>query len=536
MSTPDQYILSAIRSGTYAPTSIAGNLASRTGGRPRMPARGATRSYFQGAQQDRMTASWSSTPVSADELVSRHQRTLVARSREQASNNDYARAFLRMVRQNVVGPVGIVMQAIVRTASGKMDNQSNDALEAAWEDWGNPENCDVTGKRSWRAIVRSAVNSAAKDGEFFVRLVTGPDAGPWGFAVQTIDPQRCPVDMNEPSRGDGSFVTQGIRFNRFGRPLGYYFQTLNESEADAYYGGKPLVYIAAEEIVHGFTEDMEGQKRGLPWMVTSLYRMRHMNGMEDAAVVNARVGAAKMGFIQWQEGFGPQMEDEEDIPEISAEAGVFETLPEGAEIKEWNPQYPSGEFAPFVKHMLRGMAAGWGVPYNELAADLEGVNFSSIRQGTLDSREHWKELQGWIIETLVRRVSQAWLRYSLLAGRIVTNNGRALSPAKVDVFARSITWQGRRWDWIDPRADTASAVDRKNNFLVSPSTIIREQGRDPRDVWNETARDMRAMADALQAEGFGKDEAKQLVLASMGGKVAPPAQEKPTTEGEDDAA
>lgn len=534
MATPEEYIRTALRQGTAAPTSIAGGLV-QTRKRPGMPMRSVgTRSLVAGAQTDRMTASWSTTPVTADQIISRHQRVLVARSREQAINNDYAKKFLRMVHLNVVGPSGFVMQPIVRTTSGKMDNQANDALELSWSEWCNPENCDVTGKRSFRAITRSCVNDAARDGEFFVRIIFGKDAGPWGFSLQTIDAQRCPVDVDEPPRGDGSFVRQGIRFNRYGRPLGYYFQDLDAGTADAFYGGLPHVYVPAEEIIHGFVEDIQGQKRGLPWMVSSLYRMRHLHGMEDAAVVNARVGAAKMGFIQWKDGFGPECEDEDDIPMIEAEAGVFETLPEGAEIKEWNPQYPSGEFAPFTKHMLRSMASGFGVPYNELASDLENVNFSSIRQGTLDSREYWKELQEWVIETLIRRVAQEWLRYSLLAGKITTETGRPLSALKVDKYARAIGWQARRWDWIDPRADTKSAVDRKNNFLTSPSTIIREQGRDPRDVWNETARDMREMVEAMESEGFSREEARQLVLASMGGKGLQPVPEAVQTGVEDD--
>lgn len=460
--------------------------------------------------------------MTADQVILRNQRTLVARSREQAQNNDYARAFLRMVRQNVVGPHGPLLQAAVKMASGKLDNPANEALEEAWSTWGEAENCDVTGKRSWRAIVRSVVNDTAKDGEFFVRMIYGRDAGPWGFALQTIDPQRCPVDMTEPARGDGSFVMHGIRFNRYGRPLAYAFRATSEGEADFFYGGNNYQWIPAEEIIHGFIEDMQGQKRGLPWMATSLFRMRHMNGMEDAAVVNARVGAAKMGFIQWKDGYGPELEDGEEVPEIDAEAGVFETLPEGAEVVKWDPQYPNGEFAPFTKHMLRGMAAGMGVPYNELAADLEGVNFSSIRQGTLDSREHWKELQEWLVEVFVSRVYRAWLSVALLSGRIVTSAGRPLPPARIDRYQK-VTWQSRRWDWIDPRADTQSAIDRKNNMLTSPSTIIREQGKDPMVVWNETARDMRSMVDALVAEGFDQSKAEELVMLSMGRQPAKPA-------------
>lgn len=504
--------------------------AEPTLGRPRMPMRGATRAMFAAANTDRLTASWGSTPMTADQVVMRNQRALVARSREQAQNNDYARQFLRMCRQNIVGPHGPMMQAQVTRASGAMDQAVNAALESGWADWGRAENCDVTGKRSWRAIVAGCVTTAAKDGEFFVRLVTGRDAGPWSFAVQTIDPQRCPVDMNEPERADGSFVRSGIKFNRYGRPLGYYFTALTDGDDNYWYGGKAFVYVPAAEIIHGFVEDMEGQKRGLPWMATSLFRMRHLNGFEDAAIINARVGASKMGFIQWKDGHGPELEDDEDVPQIDAEAGVIETLPEGAEFKEWNPQFPSGETAPFVKHLLRGISAGMGVPYNELAADLEGVNFSSIRQGTLDSREHWKELQQWLVESLVQRVFEAWLPIALLGGKL-SAGGRPLNPARVDKYM-AVTWQPRRWDWVDPRADTQSAVDRKNNFLTSPSTIIREQGKDPGDVWAETARDLRAMVDALVAEGFPEDQARELVMLSMGRqpqKTAPQGQQNEET-------
>lgn len=494
--------------------------AAQAGGRPRMPMR--ARSLFAAANTDRLTASWGATPMQADHIIARNQRALVARSREQAANNDYARAFLRMCRQNIVGPSGPVMQAQVTRANGALDRDVNDALESGWSEWGRAENCDVTGKRSWRAIVAGSVNTAAKDGEFFIRMVYGTEAGPWGFALQTIDPQRCPVDMNEPAREDGSFIRHGIRFNRYGRPLGYYFTALTQSDENHWYGERAYDYVLAEDVIHGFVEDMEGQKRGLPWMATGLFRMRHLNGFEDAAIVNARVGASKMGFIQWRDGYGPALEEGEDPPEIDADPGVIETLPEGAEFKDWSPQFPSGETGPFVKHLLRGIAAGFGVPYNELAADLEGVNFSSIRQGTLDSREHWKELQEWLVETLVHRVFEAWLPIALLGGKLVTSKGRVLNAATPDKY-RAVTWQPRRWDWIDPNADTKSAVDRKNNFLTSPSTIIREQGKDPSAVWTETARDMRAMVDALVAEGFDQAKAEELVLLSMGRQPDKPA-------------
>lgn len=470
---------------------------------------------FDAGQNDRLTASWPSTPIPADHIIRRNQCALVARSREQAANNDYMRGFLRMVRQNIVGPHGIRLQAQSRDVDGSLDTAANDAIEAAWIKWGDAANCDVAGKRSWRAIQGAAATGAARDGEFMVREIWGADAGPWGYALQVLDPQRCPVSYDEERRTDGSFVRHGIEFNKYGRPLAYLFTTTDEREADYVYGGRSFQRIPAREIIHGFVEDFTGQKRGLPWAATALWRMRMLDGFEKSALVNARVSASKGGFFQWKEGYGPDPEEDEELY-MEAEPGAFQELPAGVEFKEWNPQYPNGEFAPFIKSGLRGIATGLGVAYNNLANDLEGVNFSSIRQGALDEREHWKEQQEWLIESLVQRVFASWLKIALLRGRIMVTGSdgkpKPLRAERLDKYEK-VQWQPRRWAWIDPRADVASAIEQKNNLMGSFGQFIRDQGRDPQTVWREIAEDIAQM----RAAGIPEDYIKQ----AMGQKLVP---------------
>lgn len=489
--------------------------------RPRMPMRSRVHArMFAAAKADRLGAEWGGTPLSADEVVERNQRALVARSREQSANNDYAKSFLRMCRQNIVGPQGVQLQAQTMDDKGRLDRLANEAIEMGFWRWSQKPHCDITGKRSFRAIQALAVQTVAKDGEAILRMIFGREAGEWQFALQVIDPQRCPVEMNEDRPKGGGMIRQGIRFNRYGRPLGYFFSTTDETEVTYRFGGRGFVEVPADEVIHLFLEDMVGQKRGLPWMATALFRMRQLNAMEEAAIVRARTGASQMGFIEWEEGQGPELDDDEELI-IDSEPGEWRVLPNGARVKESNPQYPAGEYAPFVKQALRSMAAGFGVCYNNLASDLEGVNFSSIRQGTLDEREYWKELQEWLIEGLVQPVFDAWLPRALLLGKL-TVRGRPLKPERIDRY-RNVSWQARRWQWIDPRADVDAAVESKNNMLTSPSVIIREQGRDPLAVWAETARDIRSMVDAMVAEGIDEKAALELVMLSMGKQPEKPA-------------
>lgn len=457
----------------------------------------------------RLTYEWPTQPVTADWIISTHQRTIVARSREQSANNDYAKSFLRMCHQNIVGPKGVQLQAQVRDDSGTLDTLANKAIEDAWAKWGERSSCDVTSAQSWRSMQASAVISAAKDGEFMFRLIFGKDGGPFGIALQALDPQRCPPQFDQNGLTGGRFIKSGIEYNQYGRPLAYYFTAQRTSDAyyNYSYAGNDYLRVPADEIIHGFLPDMVGQKRGIPWMATSLLRMHHLLGFENAAVVNARVGASKMGVIQWKEGRGPELDEDEQINfELTTEPGEIPVLPEGAELNSWNPTFPNGEFALFNKAMLRGIASGMGVAYNNLANDLEGVNFSSIRQGTLDEREHWKELQEWLIEQLLKPVFSAWLPRALLGGHI-TVKGRPLRPERIDRYA-VVSWQARRWAWIDPRADVEAAVASKNHLLQSPGQIIREGGRDPSDVWREIAADI----DEMRAAGIPEEYIKASIL------------------------
>lgn len=471
---------------------------------------------------------WTTTPVSADAFITLHLSTLVARSREQWSNNDYVRAFVRLVRQNVIGPQGITMQAKVTTPRGKPDKDVNDALESAWCEWGERGNCDVSGQLSWRDLQCLAVETAARDGEFIARKVYGALAGPMGFALQMIDPARLPVQYENARYSDnGNFIRHGIEFNRYGRPVAYHFSSTDEWDAYYYaYAGRGFIRVPAEEIIHGFVHEMVSQRRGLPWASTSLFRLHHLQGFEDAAVQNARAGSSKMGFIQYKEGFGPEADEDCDVAAtIDAEPLSFHELPEGAEFKEFSPQYPNGEFAVFHKAMLRGAAAGMGVSYNNMAQDLEGVNFSSIRQGTLDEREHWKDLQQWVIDTLCKPVRKAWLEYMLLAQAIKRKNGQPLPAEKKAAYALC-DWQPRRWAWIDPRADVDANIAQMRAGLKSPSDIIRESGRDPETVFREFAEDI----EAMKAAGISEET---ITLFLTGAPPPPPPKEpaaKETTE------
>jgi len=179
-----------------------------------------------------------------------------------------------------------------------------------------------------------------------------------------------------------------------------------------------------------------------------------------------------------------------------AAPGTFETLPPGYKFEGFHPDYPHAQFDAFCKAALRGISSAIGCSYHSLANDLENVNFSSIRAGTLEERDMWMAVQRWLITTLLVPVYEDWLDMALLRGAVLLPNGSALPLAKKAKFVDH-QWQGRRWQWVDPLKDMAANVLAIENGLTSPQQVAAQTGRDIEEVIDDLAR----FQELLKAKG-----------------------------------
>ena len=99
-------------------------------------------------------------------------------------------------------------------------------------------------------------------------------------------------------------------------------------------------------------QDRAGQTRGVPMMANVLSRLKMLDGYEEAALVNARVAASKMGFFVSPEGDGFVGDDYDNhAPIMSAEPATFSQLPAGMSFQSFDPQNPTESFAEFEKSL-----------------------------------------------------------------------------------------------------------------------------------------------------------------------------------------
>ncbi len=447
---------------------------------------------FEAARLDRMTSEWFATANSINQELHQDLDLLRRRGRQLVQNNDYAAKFKRMVEDNVVGPVGVRLQARVEDSPGKPDRLANAAIEQAWAEWSQA--CDVTGQLTFADLCTHIMGSMPSDGEFLVRIVKGADAGNrFNFALQVIDVDRIDTTFNG-SHGDNT-VIMGVEVNQYRRPVAVHLFEAHPS--DGARSSRRRIRVAADEMLHRFKVTRAEQVRGIPWMAPGMLSLHHLGGFMLSALLAAEHGANHYGFFTTPDGMAPIGQVDASGQQITAsQPGIYDTLPTGVQFTPHDSKYPNEVFGPFAKTCLQRIATGWGVAYHSLANDLEGVSFSSIRSGTLEERDRWTHDQEWFIGCFIEPVYKAWLQMALLSGAIVMPNGSALPASKAAKFARH-EWQARRWEWVDPQSDMNAKVLAVKAGLMAPQDLCASMGYDYEDTIKAIGQ-----AQALAAE-FG---------------------------------
>ena len=461
------------------------------------PAAKAALRHFDGAAINRFTESWKITSNSIDQELRGNLDLLRRRSRELAKNDNYVKKFLELVEVNVVGPRGFTLQVRVEDAPGKPDRLANDAIERDFARWGRADFCDVSGKMSFVDFQRAVIKAVERDGEALILRVRGKNArNKYNFALQLLDIERLDTRYNfTPTVAGQNSIVMGVELDPYQRPVGYWLHTAHPGGPA---GQRQREFIPAADALHVFEAMTPEQTRGIPRTHSAMSGLHQLKGYQEAAVIAARAGAAKMGFFTSKEGdMPPGYFDDGDAVEgeytMSAEAGEFGILPTGVDFTAYDPTYPHDQYPEFTKATLRGISSGLGVAYHSLGNDLEGVNFSSIRSGTLEERDRWMAKQDWFANACLLPIYEDWLRMALLSQAIKLPNGSPLPLAKYDKFAPHV-WQGRRWAWVDPLKDINASVEAMKNGLASPQAICANLGVQLEDVIDSLAH-----ADTLAA-------------------------------------
>ncbi len=280
----------------------------------------------------------------------------------------------------------------------------------------------------------------------------------------------------------------GVEIDEVNKPVKYYFR---EASIDNYQVGK-LIEIPADEIIHIYKHEFVGQTRGFGDIVASIDSLKQLDDYAIAELFAAKVAACQGIF--YERNNSATAGDILDANSAEEDTGVFlselspgeaSIVPQGYTVKSVSPTHPNTNFSGFVKAIVRRIASSVGVSYNRLAHDYEAVNYSSLREASLDEAKTYADIQRFMIENWKQKQYALWLK-----SYIINCNSSKLKPSKFKSYL-DFTFIPRKDDLFDAAKDIIAVERRLKLGLTNPIMEIEARGYDVTDVldgwtkWNQ---------------------------------------------------
>ena len=459
-------------------------------------------------------------------------------SRAMVRDDSAASALVRVLEDNIVG-TGMRPQMIVdRVAAGLSDAEAN-AWNETVEKWFESiaGEIDATEADSFWEMQRQALRTMVVDGEFLLKRVFASDGSRrTSTAWEMIDADR----LVDPHQGSTVDIRSGVEVGERQQAVAYWITPRHPDEQVMRWRNKELAenqpkrwarYAGGQpSILHGFRRDRTGQTRGVPFFAPAFALVEAMNDMLETELQAARAAAKFCAFIKQSvdaSGFGGVEQGSDGQWYEKLESAAIRYLNPGEELVPYTPNRPGNNFEPFVVRVLRSICAALGLPYELVAKDFGGMNYSSARVALLEARRGFETLQQLIVDEFCQPVFASQIIEGVIAGKLRMPRGFMQNPAP---FLQAY-WQPPAWGWVDPVKEIEASALAIENSLSTPQAEAARQGGDAEANLEQRARFLRK---AKQVE-----EAYQLDPGSLTAKQAPAApapapapsdDEEPATE------
>lgn len=457
-----------------------------------------TRMYAM-ARPGRTTSGWGMQTTSEDTELSTSLRPARNRSRELVRDAAYAKRAKVIVQNNVIGS-GIGLQAKVETTRGTLNDRINDEIEELWRDWCQAEYCHMGKSLHFMDMQRLAQGQIFEAGEILLRLhYTRLEWSPVPLAIEVIEPERMADEFQPGPVETPATVRMGVEVDQYYAPLAYWIRNIHPGDLRFPSTiSERVERVPVRDIIHARIIERWPQTRGIPWMHTAGRKLNDMDGLTEAEITAARASSCYMGFIEPpadnDSSFDGEPREDGSVQE-ELEPAVIHKLNPGEKFSGYSPTRPNTQIDPFMRMMLREVAAGTGSSYESLSRDYSQSNYSSSRLALLDDRDIWRVLQLWFIRTVMQRVYKVWLQQAVLSGAItsISVESYALNRKKFE----AVLWKPRGWSWIDPTTEVEAYEKAIRGGLTTLSAVIAQtgDGRDLEDVLKERQRELRIIKD-----------------------------------------
>lgn len=454
---------------------------------------------------DRIDAATESQTItgSINSAIKGSAQRLYNQGRTLALNTSIGARYAQHVVDQVVG-TGLSPKTFIMKG-GKLDTETNTMLENAFWRWaGSQKRFSRNGKLNFLELLKMCEKERVMGGEAFVVL---HDEG-LDLQVSVLGADKC--DWTDCRKLDnGNTVYQGIEYDSETiRPVAYWFRRY-DLFTQTFTGEK--YRVDAEKVLHYYIPATAEALRGVTDFLPVIKDIAHMDAFRETAIIQKRIAASSMGFIERPKAEGNDFdtgEDEDNYQPPSVvtdfEPGTIQELEAGATIKSIQATQGGDDFDKFNEAMLTAVSMGLSSYKTALTGDTSSVNYSAARFGALMERNRFKGNQDRLIDIVVMPLFEAFLNHAVLHSLV------NIRMTQIDNIILNTTVIRPKYESVDPIKDINAEVMLIEKGLKSRSAVIMERGEDPVQVFKE-----------IEAE----KEHINIHVASDGEKKSPESQE-----------
>ncbi|EBK7845845.1 phage portal protein [Salmonella enterica] len=454
---------------------------------------------------DRIDAATESQTItgSINSAIKGSAQRLYNQGRTLALNTSIGARYAQHVVDQVVG-TGLSPKTFIMKG-GKLDTETNAMLENAFWRWaGSQKRFSRNGKLNFLELLKMCEKERVMGGEAFVVL---HDEGR-DLQVSVLGADKC--DWTDCRKLDnGNTVYQGIEYDSETiRPVAYWFRRY-DLFTQTFTGEK--YRVDAEKVLHYYIPATAEALRGVTDFLPVIKDIAHMDAFRETAIIQKRIAASSMGFIERPKAEGNDFdtgEDEDNYQPPSVvtdfEPGTIQELEAGATIKSIQATQGGDDFDKFNEAMLTAVSMGLSSYKTALTGDTSSVNYSAARFGALMERNRFKGNQDRLIDIVVMPLFEAFLNHAVLHSLV------NIRMTQIDNIILNTTVIRPKYESVDPIKDINAEVTLIEKGLKSRSAVIMERGEDPVQVFKE-----------IEAE----KEHINIHVASDGEKKSPESQE-----------
>lgn len=419
---------------------------------------------------------------------------LYNQGRSLALNTSIGSRYAQHVIDQVVG-TGLMPKTFVLKGE-KLDVATNTAIESAFWRWaGSQKRFSRNGKINFLETLKLMEKERVMGGDAF--LVIHPEGKELQVSVYGAEY----VDWTDCRKLDnGNVIYQGIEYEQdTQRPVAYWFRR-RDLFTQTFTGEK--YRVVAENVLHYYIPATSEALRGVTDFLPVIKDIAHMDAFRETAIIQKRVAASSMGFIERPKEDGDNFDTGEDENYYQPtdvvtdfEPGTIQELPAGATIKTMQSSQGGDDFEKFNEAMLTAVSMGLSSYKTALTGDTSSVNYSAARFGSLMERNRFKGHQDRLIDTVIIPLFEAFLNHAVIHSRI------NIRMTQIEAIMCSVTVIRPKYESVDPIKDINAEVMLIEKGLKSRSSVIMERGDDPTQIFKEIEAEKRYLNTSVASGG-----------------------------------